>query len=260
MMRNGQLYGLRISDTVTGGSGYSLWRTPSDPTNRGGGQPPEKRLASGHTLNLEDMAEHWPTPDTGESGTGHGARGGRTGNGSQSGRDLKAVAANWYTPNVPNGGRSASAKVVAARGKTEKGKRQVGLESQSRFWATLRSGDRDSSRTEHKNPGRHGKILSQQSREWRQGQTIERHGPRFSETTRGSRQPFSNPVATCRKILRGELNVNSMIPTGESESAPAWHIVLQWLSRAICKASLNATFTEWLMGFPLWFTDIDGHG
>jgi len=35
-----------------------LWRTPSDPTKRGGSQPVEKRLAGGHTVNLEDQAEH----------------------------------------------------------------------------------------------------------------------------------------------------------------------------------------------------------
>lgn len=36
------------------------WRSPTDISKRGGSQPPEKRMAGGHTVNLEDQAEHWP--------------------------------------------------------------------------------------------------------------------------------------------------------------------------------------------------------
>lgn len=54
---------------------------------------------------------------------------------------LLAQAFQWSTPNVPNGGRSVSAEVVASRGKTENGKRQVGLESEVRHWATPRATD-----------------------------------------------------------------------------------------------------------------------
>ncbi len=42
------------------------WRTPSDPTRRGGSQPEAKRRKGGHTVNLEDQIEHegsnWPAP------------------------------------------------------------------------------------------------------------------------------------------------------------------------------------------------------
>lgn len=38
------------------------WRTPSDLSKRGGSQRPEKRAAGGHSVNLEDQAEHWATP------------------------------------------------------------------------------------------------------------------------------------------------------------------------------------------------------
>jgi hypothetical protein len=40
----------------------------------------------------------------------------------------------WSTPNVPNGGRVLAAKDVERRGSTEKGKRQVGLEMEARYW------------------------------------------------------------------------------------------------------------------------------
>jgi hypothetical protein len=40
----------------------------------------------------------WPTPDTGCSPNGHGRRGGKSDNGSQSGQNLDVVAAMWATP------------------------------------------------------------------------------------------------------------------------------------------------------------------
>ena len=43
----------------------------------------------------------------------------------------------WLTPNVPNGGRSVPEALVQSKGTTEDGeKRTVGLESQTRYWAT----------------------------------------------------------------------------------------------------------------------------
>lgn len=39
-----------------------LWRTPTDDSNRGGAQCGEKRLAGGHTMNLQDQVLNWPTP------------------------------------------------------------------------------------------------------------------------------------------------------------------------------------------------------
>ncbi len=40
------------------------------------------------------------------------------------------------TPDVPNGGRALSAEAITAKGSTASGKRQVGLENQSRIWPT----------------------------------------------------------------------------------------------------------------------------
>lgn len=47
----------------------------------------------------------------------------------------------WLTPNCPNGGRSVSAELVESKGATEDGKRTVGLESQTKHWATPMSAD-----------------------------------------------------------------------------------------------------------------------
>lgn len=50
------------------------------------------------------------------------------------------------TPNVPNGGRHVPPELVASKGTTESGdKRTVGLESQTKHWATPTAGPRDAS-------------------------------------------------------------------------------------------------------------------
>lgn len=58
------------------------------------------------------------------------------------GGEFAKQATQWMTPCVPNGGRSVSAELVASKGMTESGdKRTVGLESQTRHWATPRATD-----------------------------------------------------------------------------------------------------------------------
>lgn len=58
------------------------------------------------------------------------------------GRDGSASLGEWLTPNVPNGGRCLSAELVASKGMMADGeKRTVGLESQTRHWATPNAHD-----------------------------------------------------------------------------------------------------------------------
>lgn len=53
------------------------------------------------------------------------------------GHDGSASLGAWLTPNVPNGGRSVSAELVANKGMTSDGeKKTVGLESQAGHWMT----------------------------------------------------------------------------------------------------------------------------
>jgi hypothetical protein len=55
---------------------------------------------------------------------------------STQGRNLNREAATWSTPNTPIGGQVLSESDTANRGATDQGKRQVGLEMESRYWAT----------------------------------------------------------------------------------------------------------------------------
>lgn len=48
----------------------------------------------------------------------------------------------WLTPNVPNGGRHVPEELVGSKGMTAEGqKRTVGLESQTKYWATPKAND-----------------------------------------------------------------------------------------------------------------------
>lgn len=111
------------------------WQTPTTMAAKGveyQRQPDGSNLAI-----LSGQAQQWATPDANAL-----ERTNRSDSPNAKVRPTLALAAaQWSTQNVPNGGRSVSAEVVASRGKTENGKRQVGLESEVRHWATPRATD-----------------------------------------------------------------------------------------------------------------------
>ncbi len=82
------------------------------------------------------------------------------------GDSLTAATRFWSTPNTPNGGRSVSADVVASRGKTENGKRQVGLESETKHWQTPRSNEANGSGYQNQTNGSVILTLTGQSQNW----------------------------------------------------------------------------------------------
>lgn len=134
------------------------WATPDANAMERTNRSPSPNAAERPTLAL--AARAWPTPH----GT-DGAKGGPNQHGSSGDPMLPSMAAQWATPNVPSGGRSVSADVVATRGKTANGKRQVGLESETRHWATPMSSE-NSNRTTKSAPSHgngHGMVLAGQA-------------------------------------------------------------------------------------------------
>lgn len=121
----------------------------------------------------------WPTPDANVS-----TQSNRSASPGAAARPLlAAAAAMWLTPDVPNGGRTLSAEDVAARGATERGKRQVGLSNQARMWAAPIAKD-----GEKRSAGeRKGDDLSTQTELWHTPKTP-MGGPegRAAKATRGS--------------------------------------------------------------------------
>lgn len=164
MMRSGLLYELPTLALHTDVNAPSFWPTSRATDGSKGG--PNQRGSSGDLM-LPSATAHWLTPHgmNGQGADGKQGRGGEfakqvtnwttpqahdSAGGDPSrvrrygtehgGANLADDVTAWYTPVVPNGGRSVSEEVVAAKGSTDTGKRQVGLESQSRFWKNASDG------------------------------------------------------------------------------------------------------------------------
>lgn len=106
--------------------------------------------------------EAWLTP--------HGMSGMEAATGKAgAGGEFAKQASQWMTPNVPNGGRHVPPELIVSKGMTEGGqKRTVGLESQTKYWATPTSSD-NSNRTTQIAPSHgitHGLVLAGQAASW----------------------------------------------------------------------------------------------
>ena len=89
----------------------------------------------------------------------------------------------WYTPNVPNGGRTLGTD-TSPTGITKDGiKRQVGLENQANWWSTPRASDGEKGGP-NQAFGAGGQPLPSQSVSFHQDQTNETHGGKSSPQRR----------------------------------------------------------------------------
>ena len=146
---------------------FSFWPTANahDATGeRGPGFAATDRHYKPH--DLATAADQWRTPDAPGSG-GPRNRQGSTGQGHQI--TIGEQAEKWATPATPNGGRVMSPADVAARGATAAGKRQVGLESETRHWATPAERDYRSPNHEpysERGGGTKGEQLGNQASFW----------------------------------------------------------------------------------------------
>jgi len=159
----------------------------------------------------DGMAGPTPPRRVGRYGTKHG------------GRDLVDQAQTWLTPNVPNGGRSVPEATVLAKGQTKTGKRTVGLESQTRVWATPTQRD-------WKDGGDPSVNVPTNS-------LLGRRAPR--SMTNG---PESSPIG----------RICSQPSASKKQNGPDSGYQLG--SRLVARR-LNPLFVEWLMGLPIGWTD-----
>jgi hypothetical protein len=139
-MRNGVVYERPMSAPVTAGKESSFWPTAKSITGGPNSQRDSRPQTGG--ADLQEFAEQWKTPNTRD----HHAQGPRLDH-PQRQLTLCDQTDHWATPNVPNGGRVLSEANVIARGSTEKGKRQVGLEMESLYWQTPQARDHRSGET-----------------------------------------------------------------------------------------------------------------
>lgn len=118
----------RKSAQATAASDCSSWPTPSDLAKRGGSQPAEKRQAGGHSVNLEDRAEHWPTPATRD----HHAQGATHNPAAQSSSLATVVEKHWPTPRAND---------PEKRGDFDATDPRNGLPGAAMMWATPQAHD-----------------------------------------------------------------------------------------------------------------------
>ena len=134
--RSGSLYRRPMWEPATGGPGGSAsrggWPTPDAAMHAGANRSESDGAAVRPNISL--AAKQWLTPH-GMAGMDHSGKPG-------AGGEFARQATQWLTPNVPNGGRSVPAQLVASKGTTEDGdKRTVGLESQTKHWGTPQARD-----------------------------------------------------------------------------------------------------------------------
>jgi len=150
----------------------------------------------------------------------------------------------WMTPNVPNGGRHVPPELVASKGAMEDGtKRTVGLESQTKYWATP-----DCNTSTYSN-GKMGPNIREQAASWNANSAATHSpNPAGATVTGGGRKhmdQLANFVAyTPLDYLR---------PDPQTQDGPASLTELHG-SPPPSTRRLNPYFTEWLMGWPIGHT------
>lgn len=138
-MRNGAVYQQAPwAPAISAIDGSVLLTARSEDAESCGNHP-------GAVDSLTGAVKLWKTPH-GMSGKD---RTGKVGGGGEFAKE----ATLWSTPSVPNGGRTLSPEDIQNRGKTAKGKRQVGLENEASLWATPQAHDQAGG-----NPNRVGRF------------------------------------------------------------------------------------------------------
>lgn len=147
----------------------------------------------------------------------------------------------WLTPNVPNGGRCVPQELVASKGTTENGqKRTVGLESQTRHWATPTGNE--STGAGHSDGKQGAMNLRSQIAIWP------------TPAGRDFRSPNSRTLSARGGGAKGEQLPNYVEhhfspPVQQAQAGPKSSD-----SDPTSPRRLNPAFVEWLMGWPTGWT------
>ncbi len=208
-------------DSLTGAT--QQWATPNcrDDHNPSTPDSPrtQRKLEQGWTIDLNEQAAWWTTPQAHDASGGSPDRVGRFGT-KHGGANLADDVTLWKTPDVPNGGRTMSAEEVAANGATDKGKRQVGLENQTKVWPTPNA--RDGDKWNNREPGHHRQVNLSGAANF--------HSSRPAPET----QPHGSESLPSGSTLRRRLNPNFVdwlmsLPPGWTDYAPVE--TESWFSR-----------------------------
>lgn len=228
------------------GSSSSQWRTPTDDSARGGPQSPEKRLAGGHTLNLQDQVldfsiQEWPTPSARDW---KGAPDTKFGNNS---RPLNEVAKLWTTPSAGDGERGGTiTEAMSGTSLTQ----QVNT-----LWSTPRASDGEKGGP-NQAFGAGGQPLPSQAAQWATPRVSSERTSSIALERPDSVSSLS--IAQQAEMVMGEVpreiylvNEKTQRRLGFDPSSlrdQLTYPVGATLSHP--RRSLNPLFVEWLMGWP----------
>jgi hypothetical protein len=176
-----------------------------------------------HARPLNEIASQWMAPTAEHHGPDMVRRDTLRPN-----SNLNTQVALWYAPDVPNGGRTMPDRATA-KGATDKGKRQVGLENQAAMWPTQTSLSFD---------GSHQPGNSRSS-----NRTLE-----LASTLQALK--ISTPGQQLWPARRVSLRLYRMLM---SPRCPDWRRLVRWARRST-RRKLNPSFVEWLMGWPPGWT------
>jgi hypothetical protein len=233
----------------------------------------------------------WPTPDAAM----HGGSNRSASDGAAIRPNITLAASQWLTPNVPNGGRSVSAELVASKGTTEDGeKRTVGLESQSKHWATPNSSDHKGAPEAAKVWEKRGQNLPEQCQHWPSPRATD--GTKGGPNQAGSKGDLMLPSAAAQwptpaaRDVKGANSAEHALVTGgggrkhmdqlanfvehspsspQARPIPSGETSLPVVSavdgaqlspttrpaHVLGRRRLNPAFGCWLMGWPSWWTN-----
>ena len=219
MMRSGECWELMMPELHTEGNESGSWDGPA--------------------------AVMFPTPDTGLSPNGHGARGGKPGNGHQRGESLISIAKHgmWPTPKANDPEKRGNFDMMNPRnGLPAAVKRSM--------WTTpsATDGARGGVITEKMT----GTSLAQQIKtpaKWRtptvdDSSNVSRQSGAFQSLTRSVREMLPTPTVQDASNNGG--------PSQMERNTPPLN--------AVAGGALNPTWVEWLMGWPLGWTDCGASG
>jgi len=278
----------RTSAPVTSASGSSSWPTATavnrvrDAETLAKCAAFRKRNANQNTvpLYLGEVAENWRTPGAAMALHGPMSPEDRKAKGQQV--SLDDQASYWMTPNVPNGGRSARHATFVGATAYHNGKKvQVGLEHQTSSWSTPLVADAGEKVT----MASHQQGLLQQSakwatptaRDWRSDSSIlsseELYGTKGRPLARmalewspssplsqltydgwTSLEPISFTDPPSDGSISGPLLAEISVYrrwSQRSGGAAGWRGI--WTRRP--RRSLSVKFAEYLMGWPIGWTD-----
>lgn len=236
LMRSGSIYPLRTSGLPTGGGDCSLWPTPQCQDHRHSPANAENRKASGRQIHLAH-AVHWPTPTVNGNYN-------RAGLSDRSGDGLATAVNKWPTPRASDSERGGRGELLhmAKGSETPRGPlpsdaptsdadtNDPPMMTEADALFTFFGETTPSDAT--------AELLwpTPQARDWKSGNvsanTQAKNSRPLSEAVWAT--PTSHPrTHTPRQVDHGAQLANQVGGT------------------------LNPTWVEWLMGFPLGWTDLE---